>query len=180
MPKLTKTALRRKQPVTDEVLIPADDDQRRMLRDAQKGLMNAEQGLELAQIAGQSDEEAAELRLKEARAKLEEAKDQVRKMGLSIQLISAGQERWNEIMLESPPTDEQKQKAEEQGEGEPMYDPDTFWPALLAATADSDLTADDWRREVFESKNWGPSEITELKNRASGVYQQSRIVELGN
>jgi hypothetical protein len=181
MPKLTKTALRRKKPVTDELLIPVDDEQRKLLEDAQSGLRNAEQGLALAQIAGGSDETAAEARVLAARTDLDKARDAVRKTGLSILLVSAGQERWNEVQLECPPTDEQKKVAEEKGEGEPLYDPKTFWPTLVAASVpDSDLTPDDWRREVFESPAWGPAEIQQLKDRTFDLYQASRIAELGN
>lgn len=181
MPKLTKTALRRKRPVTDELLIPADDAQGRKLADALTGLSNAEQGLGLAQIAGQSDADAAEKRVTEARDRVEEVKAEVRKTGLSILLVSAGQERWDEIKLENPPTDEQKKEAEERGEGEPLYDPKTFWPALVAASVpDSDLTSADWQREVFESAAWGPAEIKELKDRVFRLYEASRIIELGN
>lgn len=181
MPKLTRAALRRKKPVTDELLIPADDEQRRLLEDATTGLANAEQGLALAQIAGQSEESEAAERVKQARVHLDEAKDQIRKTGLSILLVSAGQERWDEVRMECPPTDEQKKEAEEKSEDEPLYDPKVFWPTLVAASVpDSDLTPDDWRREVFESKAWGPAELQELRNRVFALYHSSRIAELGN
>lgn len=181
MPKLTKAALRRKKPVTDELLIPVDDAQRQKLEDAKAGLSNAEQGLALAQIAGGSDEAEAEKRVFVARAALEDVKAEVRKTGLSIALVSAGQERWNAVQLECPPTDEQKKEAEEKGDGEPLYDPKTFWPTLVAASVpDSDLTPDDWRREVFESPAWGPAELQELRDRVFALYQSSRIAELGN
>lgn len=181
MPKLTKTALRRKQPVTDELLIPADDAQAQQLFDARSAVANAEQGLSLSQIAGESSESAAAERLATARAALETVKDEIRKTGLSIRLVSAGQERWNEVMLECPPTPEQKAEAETNGEDEPLYDPKAYWPAIVAASVpDSDLTAADWRTEVFESPSWGPEELKELKDRTSALYQRSRIVQLGN
>lgn len=181
MPKLTKTALRRKQPVTDELLIPADDVQRQLLDDAVAGVSNAEQGLALSQIAGQTEESEAQTRVTGARERLDKVRAEVRGKGLSILLVSAGQERYDEVLLECPPTDEQKKEAEERGDGEPLYDPKSFWPTLVAASVpDSDLTADDWRREVFESKAWGPAEIKELKDRTARLYQSSRIVELGN
>jgi len=181
VPKLTKTALRRKKPVTDEVFIPADDAQRQRLEDAQSALKNAEQGLALVQIAGESDEEPAQQRVKEARAALDTVRDEVRKTGLSIVLVCAGQEAYNQALLDCPPTDEQKVKAEEKGEDAPLYDPKAFWPALVAVSVpDTDLTADDWRHEVFESKAWGPAEIQELKDRTFALYTSSRIVELGN
>lgn len=181
MPKLTRAALRRKKPVTDELLIPADDAQRKLLEDATSGLANAEQGLALVQIAGESDEEAATKRVETARAALEEVRAAVRKTGLSILLVSAGQERWDEIRMECPPTDAQKEEAEQKGEDEPLYDRKIFWPTLVAASVpDSDLTPDDWRREVFESTAWGPAELHQLRDRVSSLYQSSRIVELGN
>lgn len=182
MPKLTKTALRRKQPVTDEVLIPADDEQRRKLTDANAALENAEQGLGLAQITGQADDlTSAGLRVEEARLKLEAVKDEVRKTGVCFTLVGVGRDRWDEIILANPPTEEQKKEAEEKKTDPPLYDPDTFWPALLAACVpDSDLTAEDWRKEVFESKNWGPSEVKELRDRARIVNLSSRILQLGN
>lgn len=181
MPKLTRAALRRKKPVSDELLIPADDAQRTLLEDAAKAVKNAEQGLALAQIAGQSEGDAAEKRLIDARARLEEAKAEVRKTGLCIGLVSAGQEQWDQTQLDNPPTEEQKKEAEENGDGEPLYNPDTFWPAIIAASVpDSDLVADDWRREVFESKSWGPAEIQQLKDRTFALYHSSRIAELGN
>jgi hypothetical protein len=181
MPKLTKTALRKKQPVTDELLIPATDAERRLLEEARASLTNAEQGLALAQIAGETSADAAELRVKNAREVLASAAAEIRKTGLCITLVSAGQERWDEIRLECPPTEEQKKTAEEKGQDEPLYDPKVFWPTLVAASVpDSDLTAEDWRHEVFESKNWGPAELQELRDRVVALYQTSRIVELGN
>ncbi len=181
MPKLTRAALRRKKPVTDELLIPADDAQRKLLEDANGSLANAEQGLALVQIAGESDESQAEERVVAARQVLEEVKTAIRKTGISIQLVSAGQERWDEIRMECPPTDAQKEEAEQKGEDEPLYDRKVFWPTLVAASVpDSDLTPEDWRREVFESAAWGPAELHQLRDRVSSLYQSSRIVELGN
>lgn len=184
MPKLTKTALRRKKPVTDELLIPADDEQRRRLDDAQRAFSNAEQGLSLVQIAGESGdagEKAAQERLDKARNALEAVRAEIRKTGLSIVLVCAGQEAYDDTLLACPPTDEQKQKAEDKAESEPLYDPKAFWPALVAASVpDSDLTAADWRAEVFESSSWGPAELQELKDRTFALYTTSRIIELGN
>lgn len=181
MPKLTKTALRRKPPVTDELLIPASDADAERLLDTQSALDNARQGLALAQVAGESDEAAAHARVFNAKTALTAVQDEIRKTGLSIVLVCAGQSRFNEVMLECPPTEVQKEEAEKAGDQEPTYDPAAFWPAIVAASVpDSDLTPDDWRREVFESKLWGPGELKELRDRTFNLYQRSRIVELGN
>lgn len=182
MAKLTKAGLGRKKPVTDEVLIPADDAQALKLDRAKTEAANTEQRLSLAVIGGdESDILASRTALVEAEAAVEKVKDQIRKSGVSIMLVGVGRVRWDEIIREHPPTEEMRKEDAELPElDRRIYDTVTFWPALLAATADSDLTADDWQKEVFSSPNWGPAELKELRDRASAVNQGSRILELGN
>jgi hypothetical protein len=182
MAKLTKAGLGRKKPVTDEVLIPADDAQALELDRARTELANNEQRLSLAVIGGDAEDIATSRTvLAASEAAVEAVRDQIRKTGVSITLVGVGRVRWDEILREHPPTDEQKEADKDKPEAErDTFDPKTFWPALLAATADSDLTADDWQKEVFGSKNWGPAELHILRERAKAVNAGSRILELGN
>jgi len=180
MTKLTKAALNRKKPVTDEVLIPADDAQAKRLERAKDKLSTVEQALQLAEM-GDSGTEDAQVRVRKAEEALAAVKADIRKTGTAFDLVGVGRIRWDELLREHPPTDDQRKEDEEKGGLPRTFNPKTFWPALLAETvAESDLTADDWRKEVFESSNWGPGELEELRNRASAVNQGSRILELGN
>lgn len=179
MAKLTKAALSRKKPVTDEVLIPADDAQAKRLERAREALASAEEFYRLSEIGGE-DLEDAQLRVRKAEEALTELKAEVRKTGMAFELVGVGRVRWDELIREHPPTKEQ-QEEDEKNDTKRTFDPKTFWPALLAETVrDSDLTAEDWRKSVFESPEWGPAELDELRNRASAVNQGSRILELGN
>lgn len=182
MAKLTKAALARKKPVTDEVLIPADDAQALRFEEAQQSVSNTEQRRALAEIGGNAEDlAAAEAALKEAQDALEAVKGEIRKTGVAITLHGVGRVRWDALLAEHPPTAEQKEADKDRPEHERLtFDPKTFWPAVLAETAESDLTADDWQKEVFASPNWGPAELHELRERAKAVNTGSRILELGN
>lgn len=181
MGTLTKDTVRRKKAVTDEVLIPADDEQARKLEEAESHYRTALKGAELALISGDAHAEtSASLRVERSRLALEEAKQAVREEGLAFTLVGIGRLRWDELLREHPPTEEMK-TADKDLEQKRTFNPDTFWPALLAeCVRDSDMTADDWRTEVFESKDWGPQELSDLRDRAAAVNQRSRILELGN
>lgn len=180
--KLTKAALQRKKIAEDEVLIPANAEQQRRFDAAKKELETRQQAIEFAQLS--SDEAAegrARLRADEARIALEAMKDEIRKTGTAITLRGVGRLRFDEIQREHPATDEMRTEDKDKPEEEQRtWDPATFWPALLAETAESDLKPEDWRVLVFESKEWSQAEIDVLKFRASAVNQTSRIVELGN
>lgn len=182
MSKLTKTALKRKKAVSDEVLIPADNEQARKLADAHSEREAARHAVELAIMSGNAKSESdAKIRLEQAEITLATVKDEVRSKGLSFVLEGVGRERWDQLIVDNPPTEEQIKQAEADKLDPPTMNPETFWPALLAeCVRDSDLTAEDWRAQVFESKEWGPQELEELRNRARLVNQTSRLAELGN
>lgn len=182
MSKLTKTALQRKKAVEDEILIPADDEQAARFEDAKSELAARRHALDLALIGGEEAMElAARLKVDKAKLALEEVKEEIRKTGTAITLRAVGRIRWDELRIEHAATEAMKaEDAEKPADEKRDFNPETFWPALLAETAESDLTPQDWDKLVLKSKEWTPTEIEELKIRASAVNQGSRIVELGN
>lgn len=182
MSKLTKTALQRKKAVEDEILIPADNEQAARFEDAKETLVTRRRALELAQLGGEEAAElSAKLRVDNAKLALEEVKEEIRKTGTAITLRGVGRVRWDELRIEHAATEAmQAEDAEKPADEKRDFNPETFWPALLAETADGDLTPEDWTKLVLKSKEWSPTEIEELKIRASAVNQGSRIVELGN
>ena len=167
MPKLTVRDLRRKKPITIEHFVPADEEQAAALDAAAKRLG-------LAEFAGE------EKAIEEARAALKAAQDAVRKAGVVVTLVSVGRVRFQAIIDEHPPAKSAVEKAKAAGEPVPSWDPDSFFPALLAATADSDLTEEQWQAEVFESDAWNDNEVQELREKALLVNQATRVGELGN
>lgn len=181
MGTLSKETIRRKKAVTDEVLIPADDEQAGRLEVAEAHMRTALKGAELALISGDAQAETSSgLRVEKARIELEAAKQAVRDEGVSFTLVGVGRRRWDELLREHPVTEEMK-TADKDLDQKRTFNPDTFWPALLSeCVRDSLMTAADWKAEVFESKDWGPQELSDLRDRAAAVNQRSRILELGN
>ena len=186
MGKLTAAALKRKKPVQDELLIPADDDQRERFENAKEFIKSAGRLLDMANLADDAEQIVlAEAKLKAAKDDLETVREEIRRKGTSIVLIGVGRERWEQILRENPASPEQAAEDEKKAADDPNYrkrtfNPDTFWPAIVADSADSDLTAEDWRKLVFDCPDWGPAEIAELRERTTAVNQGSRILELGN
>lgn len=156
---LNKQAMRRKKPITDEHFVPADDAQAARLK-------FAEQKLSLARFTGQEVEEA--------QAELETVQAEVRETGLSFKIVSVGRLRWEQLLREHPPTDEQK------AEHDSTFNADTFWPALFAEAIEGELSPEDWVEDFFDSENWGPAEIKELRDKVMTAHTSTRVAELGN
>jgi hypothetical protein len=167
MAKLGVKDLRRKKPISLEHFVPADEDQAHALK-------VAGQRVQLAEFSGD------EKQLAEATAALRAAQDEVRKNGIVIKMTSVGRLRYQGIIDEHPPKAEAVAKAKAAGEDVPTWDAATFFPALLAEVADSDLTAEQWEAEVFQSDAWNDSELQEIREKALLVNEASRVGELGN
>lgn len=182
MTKLNKAALLRKKAVEDEVLIPADNEQAKRYDAARAEIETRSEALRFAKLSSDpAVESAAAMKLDTARIELEQVKDEIRKTGTAITLRGVGRVRWDELQVENAATAEMREEDKDKPEEERRaWNPVTFWPAVLAETAESDLKPEDWKTLVFESKEWSESEIEILKIRAAAVNQGSRIVQLGN
>lgn len=166
---LTLAALQRKKPATDEVLIASDSDQRRKLDAAQ-------QRLSMAQIGGGAEA------IETAEASLEAVKAEIRKTGIAFTLTAVGRPRWDELLIEHRPTEAMQAEDADKDETERRsFNPETFWPALLAESVlDSKLTAEQWDKAVFRSKDWTAQELSMLRTKAVDVNKDSLVVDLGN
>lgn len=166
--QVTKTDIRRKKAIEQVLYLPADEDQA-------ERLAAAEQRLNLSMFAG--DDEGIE----KAKANLQAMRDEVLEKGLVLTFRSVGRARFDEILLEHPPTEAQVENDKGLPEGERhTFDPETFWPALLADTVVGDLTAEDWYVEVFQSSQWNAAELKLLRDNAQAVNTQTRVADLGN
>jgi hypothetical protein len=157
-----KDQVRRKQALSDDYYVPADDAQARRLK-------QAESQHSLALFTG--DEEQIE----EAESKLEAVRAEVAEAGVHFHIVSVGRVRFEELVREHPPESEEAKAHKAQ------FEPDTFWPALLSESVDpGEMTPEEWDSEVLRSKAWGPGELRELQDRVMAVNTGSRVAELGN
>lgn len=137
--------------------LPVDD-----LAEAQQHLGAAQREWRQVVLRG-DDPTAAQAELDEAQAELDGCYAQIR-------LTALRPEDYEALIAAHPPTAEQATRKPPE-----IWNPDTFRPALLAACADGDMTADDWAEFLAERCSQG--ERQGLYVAALAVNEQERIAE---
>lgn len=103
----------------------------------------------------------------------------------TIVLRALPPQRVEQLETEHPPTAEQMERCRTQREqakqrGEdlpdwPSWNDDTYWPALLAECAETDMTVEDWA--AFLAQNVSDGEARSLKMAALQVNRQERVAD---
>lgn len=168
---VTKAMLKRKKPLSKEISFP-DAEQ-------QAALNQAEQKLSFERLSASDESGEA---LKAAEAALEAVKKDIRTKGVAFTLIAVGRTRIDELEIEHRATKEmQKEDEAKPEEQRRLVDYDNYWPALLAESVrDSNLTAAEWRKEVFDSPDWGDGELQRIRDTLRAINSASSVAELGN
>ena len=168
MAKISKQNVKAKKAITRTILVPANEADVKRLETARSAVARARL------LGNAGDAEKAE----EAFSTIPE---EVRETGLEFVFRGVGRTAYESVLRDHPPTDEQKAKAEADGQGKPQWNVDTFPAALChAACVDGELSAEEWVSDIFESEDWGPGEISTLFNAALEANSDRRVVELGN
>lgn len=105
--------------------------------DAEREFARASAELAEARAAGWTDLGALQRRVEAAR----EARNTFYEF---LEVVALSPREFDDLVGEHPPSEEQRAKAKTQGRPEPIWNTDTFVPALLAACIESDMSADDW------------------------------------
>lgn len=168
---ITMDRLKKKKPIEVTVFIPGSDADVEALTDARNER-------DLARLRADDDSPEDQLKLHAAEVKLKTIEDGIRDDGLEFVFRGIGRLKYENLIRACPPTD--AQIAEHGVEGI-AYDPEAFLPKLLAATVvNSDLTAEQWDKDVLDSDDWGQGECSILINNAMLVNRQTRVATLGN
>lgn len=160
--KITAASARRKKALREAVLFPAEQ--------FVAELEAAEDALQTARLVGSGADEA-KAKLDEVVARASEHED-----SLVFEFRGIGREAYAALLADCPPTDKQKEK-----DPSAQWNPDVFAPALCAASCENtDMDADEFRKEIFQSDEFGPGELNRLFGAALRVNTSSKVVELGN
>ena len=161
---LSVSKIRGKQPIERRLLIPMNDEHAEMLEEAQSLVSHASFG---------GDADALE------KAKTDHASLQDRLVAEgSLMLIfrGIGRDAFRALQLDHPATETEKEES-----ADIVWSPATFPAALCSASAiDSDLTPEEWLKDVFQSPSWGLGELNAVFNAAFEANSSRRVVELGN
>lgn len=117
--------------------------QRKDPSEAQAELEKAARALRQAEIRGdKTPEHKADL--KRCKAAVTRAKKKVESCFTVITIRAIETDQYEDLISDHPPTDEQLAEAGKDPADRPEWNEDTFYPALLAACVDGDMTAGDW------------------------------------
>lgn len=159
---LTFDHLRAKQPLEKRVQVV-------LSQEALEAYEEAQQALDRARLT-KGDVEAAQTRYDTAKAKVTE-------QTVELRFRSIGRRRYEELVRAHPPTAEQEEEQKEAGGQAPPYNPDTFAPALIAASCvEPEMTSEEAQQLLDE---WTTGEALQLFATALEVSTQRRVVDLG-
>lgn len=186
-PKLKRPATRdrlaKKKPLEQQIPIVVDPDVVDVYEEAQQEYERASLLARTLLAADGADESSSvALAAKEASERLVAAESALNAAGEALEdavvimtFRSIGARRFDEMIVEHPPTDKQVEEAKEKGEDPPAYDVNTFGPALVHASCivPDDLTLEDVEGYYAE---WNQGDIMLLWMGALSVNQMSRSV----
>ena len=151
--------LRKKRPVEKSIEVILSDEEMDAYDRAR---------LNLERLLLSTDPDEAELEA--ARARVEEAKAALDEVTVVMTFRSVGRKAYDDLVMAHPPTDEQK-------EMDYSYNPETFTPAIIAASCvEPDLTLEE-ATAIFDE--WNGSEISQLFLTALEVNTARRTADLG-
>jgi hypothetical protein len=161
---------------------------------AELGLLNVP---DVAKRTTEAQKQAAEARLEAAKTALDEATETVtlRRPVIEVPVLDAdgqpleaeddepaptrtlkGRLAYEWLIDHNPASEEENAKHKEEHGTDAPYDADTFCPALVAACADNDLTAEQWD-ELFDE--WNMNEVMSLFTACMEVCNSSSVGRLG-
>ena len=165
---------KRKKPVIKKVLIALDGEKADDFNEARSRLEDLEQ-----QALDNPKDKDIQSDLIEAKDKFNELKETIDDDLIEFSFRSIGRRRYEEIFEECPPTTKQKQEAAKNGEEEPQWNPETFPPAIIAASiVDPEMSEDDVY-DMWESTDWNQAELTSLFLAALTANAERKVVDLG-
>lgn len=164
----------KKKPVLQRVVIALDGDR--------ADEFNAKRtAMELADEAHRNEPKSTKLKNEFLSAK--EAYDallaDVEDYTVEFVFRSIGRPAFEELVDSCQPTNKQIQEARKKDEEEPVWNPDTFMPGLIAkAIVEPELTEEDVF-DLWESPEWNQAELLSLFFAALQVNQSRKVVDLG-
>lgn len=166
--------LARKRPATAEVSISLDSD----LTDA---LATARAAFEVARTVAldHPDQRSSQVALEEAEVALDEAEEAAAGCIVTFRFEGLSGPDWDALVDEHPATTAQTDRARKAKEPAPVWNEETFEPALIAATCiDPEMTYEQVQM-LFKSPGWNKAETEGLFMAAHNASRRRRVPQLG-
>jgi hypothetical protein len=137
--------------------------------EATTALQQAERMVRQAEI---KDDKAE---LKRCRTAVTRAKKTLAACFKVFEIVALEPDEYEDLIDEHPPTPGQIEKAGKNPSEMPEWNDDTFYPALLAACVDDDMTAEDWA--AFLKRQMSRGERRQLQYAVLAINENRRMPE---
>lgn len=125
-------------------------------------------------------------RLRKAEKRLDKLRTEVAEHTVAVRLRAMSRPTWDALISEHPPTEAQIEQWEKDGAiaiWRPMWNEETFSPALLALCAVDDdghelMPVDKWQ-DIWKSEEWSAAELNGLSRAAVNINNLTRVPDLG-
>lgn len=134
----------------------------------------------LVRLNGEEPEVIVE-RLERLQTRREELRENLLKDALKFEFTSIGRPEYRKLLMEHPPSDEQKEEVRKAG-GDPdllQWDPDSFPPRLVSESCTNPKMTKAQAQKIWKSKKWNVAELDALFQGALNANVQRAIADLG-
>jgi hypothetical protein len=115
----------------------------------------------------------------DAQAKQDAARDEARECSERFVFRSIGRTRFDALVEQHPPSEEQVAKNEREQKDRPAWNWDTFPESLVAASIQVPKHTAQDIKEMFASDDWSGAELDDLFATALAANQSSQVFQLG-
>lgn len=119
-------------------------------------------------------------KLEDVDARIAEAEKALEKATETFVFRGIGRTKYDRLLAEHPPTDSQREANKSKGLPEPDYNPDSFPPALCAASCIShEATEDEWKALLHDDEIMNSAEEMILFSSALAANNDARVLDVG-
>jgi len=168
----------KKQPNIKRITIAYDSEVADRFAEAKDRLDSAKQMADLKRQRPKEEREQAITEMQDAQLEFNEAKDAIDEESQTFVFRSIGRRAYETLLMDHQPTPEQVAQAKKQGDGEFNWNPDSFPPALLAASLVSPILDEADIKDIWEGEDWSASETMSLFMCAMEANSTHRILDI--
>lgn len=125
------------------------------------------------------DQRSAQDALAAAQEALSAAEDAMEGTTAVFRFQGLGRAEWDALVEEHPATREQKEKARKESASPPVWNDDTFGPALVAACSVDPVITYEQAAMLWKSDKWNFAELKDLFGAAFSASRGRRVPQLG-
>jgi hypothetical protein len=166
--------LAKKRPTTVEVTLAMDAD----VAEAHATALAAYEVARTVAVDNPGQKSAQEA-LRDAEAALEDASAALEQAVVTFRFQGLGRAEWDALVDEHPATREQKDKARKDNATVPVWNEDTFGPALVAACCIDPVMTYEQVQSLWKSEEWNWAELRDLFTAAYNASRGRRVPQLG-